>query len=202
MSFSPDATKLYYHMKRRKSKYFDLIQVNIIDKIPDFNNFKIIYTHSFTGVVPFNKMQLGLDGKIYQIFYMKRKINIINSPNSLGTLCNYQDNAISLLQVGNNTPNFIINWFSPNSCELDFSYLADCSLAKTFTINNTTNIQSVLWDFGDGTNSTEQNPIHEYATAGIYTVTLTVTYQDSNTQTITKEIDVFGKPPKLIIEHD
>jgi len=30
------------------------------------------------------------------------------------------------------------------------------------------------WDFGDGTNSTEQNPVHEYTESGLYTVTLSV----------------------------
>ena len=33
---------------------------------------------------------------------------------------------------------------------------------------------SWFWDFGDGTTSTEQNPIHTYAVPGTYTVTLTV----------------------------
>ena len=32
-----------------------------------------------------------------------------------------------------------------------------------------------FWDFGDGTTSTEQNPIHTYTTIGTYTVNLTVT---------------------------
>ncbi|AKB36579.1 cell surface protein [Methanosarcina siciliae C2J] len=31
------------------------------------------------------------------------------------------------------------------------------------------------WDFGDGANSTEQNPVHTYSAAGNYTVNLTVT---------------------------
>lgn len=30
------------------------------------------------------------------------------------------------------------------------------------------------WDFGDGTNATDENPTHSYQTAGIYTVSLTV----------------------------
>jgi len=30
------------------------------------------------------------------------------------------------------------------------------------------------WDFGDGTSSTEQNPVHTYTEAGLYTVTLSV----------------------------
>lgn len=36
-------------------------------------------------------------------------------------------------------------------------------------------ILSWLWDFGDGTTSTEQHPTHVYADEGNYTVTLTVT---------------------------
>jgi len=36
------------------------------------------------------------------------------------------------------------------------------------------NLTSRNWDFGDGTNSTEQNPIHVYSAAGTYTVNLTV----------------------------
>lgn len=35
-------------------------------------------------------------------------------------------------------------------------------------------IQSWLWLFGDGSSSTEQTPVHVYATAGTYTVSLTV----------------------------
>jgi uncharacterized membrane protein len=37
------------------------------------------------------------------------------------------------------------------------------------------NITSWKWDFGDGTSSTEQNPVHEYAQDNVrYTVTLYV----------------------------
>lgn len=36
-------------------------------------------------------------------------------------------------------------------------------------------IATYLWEFGDGVTSTQQNPIHTYADAGNYTVTLTVT---------------------------
>jgi PKD repeat protein len=36
-------------------------------------------------------------------------------------------------------------------------------------------ITSWAWDFGDGGGSTEQNPAHTYAAAGVYTVALTVT---------------------------
>lgn len=36
-------------------------------------------------------------------------------------------------------------------------------------------LASTTWNFGDGTGSTEANPVHTYAAAGTYSVTLTVT---------------------------
>ena len=33
---------------------------------------------------------------------------------------------------------------------------------------------NATWDFGDGTTSTEQNPVHKFAKAGLYQVKLTV----------------------------
>jgi PKD repeat protein len=46
-------------------------------------------------------------------------------------------------------------------------------LAVQFTDQSTNVSTSWYWDFGDGTNSTAQNPAHTYA-SGIYTVNLTV----------------------------
>ena len=36
------------------------------------------------------------------------------------------------------------------------------------------------WNFGDGNNSTDQNPVHSYAAAGEYDVTLTVSNSTEN----------------------
>lgn len=47
-------------------------------------------------------------------------------------------------------------------------------LAWEFQPNNPP-AQSYLWDFGDGTTSSLMNPVHSYATGGLYVVTLTVT---------------------------
>jgi phosphatidylserine/phosphatidylglycerophosphate/cardiolipin synthase-like enzyme len=56
------------------------------------------------------------------------------------------------------------------------------------------NISQYYWDFGDGTNSTEQNPIHIYLNEGTYNVVLTVSdgqYQDSYSfSVIVSEIEV------------
>lgn len=46
--------------------------------------------------------------------------------------------------------------------------------AVTFTDSSIGEPSSWLWDFGDGQTSTEQNPVHTYNRAGLYTVTLAV----------------------------
>jgi PKD repeat protein len=55
-----------------------------------------------------------------------------------------------------------------------------------------------LWNFGDGTTSTEQNPSHMFASAGTYAVKLTVTpfrcVPKSVTRTITVEAPGTGTP--------
>lgn len=48
------------------------------------------------------------------------------------------------------------------------------------------------WDFGDGTNSTEANPAHQYPTGGKYLVRLTVRDSWGNEQTASREVSVTG----------
>lgn len=45
-----------------------------------------------------------------------------------------------------------------------------------FTNTATGDFESILWDFGDGNFSAEENPIHTYLEVGNYVVTQTVTY--------------------------
>lgn len=58
-----------------------------------------------------------------------------------------------------------------------------------------------LWEFGDGTTSTEQNPTHTYSDFGEYDVQLTITTADSCTSTISKPAFVKiapSVPPQLL----
>ncbi|RKD90908.1 PKD domain-containing protein [Mangrovibacterium diazotrophicum] len=58
----------------------------------------------------------------------------------------------------------------------------------TFT-NTTTYADSYSWDFGDGETSTDENPVHTYAAAGDYTVTLNVTgAAGSNPSSVSKTV--------------
>lgn len=49
------------------------------------------------------------------------------------------------------------------------------SFVSTVTGDQNKTPFSYLWNFGDGTSSTEENPLHTYTATGQYTVTLTVT---------------------------
>ena len=60
---------------------------------------------------------------------------------------------------------------------------------------------SWYWDFGDGTNSTVQNPVHTYCHSGKYDVTLTVT-NEMGTDTITKCDYISVGGPRNALETD
>jgi PKD repeat protein len=51
-----------------------------------------------------------------------------------------------------------------------------------------------LWDFGDGTTSTEEDPIHIYTDAGEFPVLLTVTDADQTEVTDTTTATIIGVP--------
>jgi glucose/arabinose dehydrogenase/PKD repeat protein len=57
---------------------------------------------------------------------------------------------------------------------------------------------SYLWDFGDGTSSTQANPTKTYATKGVYTVRLTVSAAGDQSQAQPIVIQV-GLPPELTV---
>ena len=66
-------------------------------------------------------------------------------------------------------------------------------LEVTFSDLSTGNPTSWLWEFGDGENSTAQNPVHNYTSSGSYNVTLTSCNNDGcDSITKTGYIGVFG----------
>jgi len=78
-----------------------------------------------------------------------------------------------------------------NAPTADFSHTTN-ELTASFTDNSSDDgsIVSYLWNFGDNTTSTSASPSHTYSTGGTYTVSLTVTDDDSLTGSTSKSIIV------------
>ncbi|WP_421752842.1 PKD domain-containing protein [Croceimicrobium sp.] len=62
-----------------------------------------------------------------------------------------------------------------------------------FFSDSTPNAVTWIWDFGDGSSSTQQNPSHQYTVQGLYNVKLTVIDNRSCSNTLTKQIRVENK---------
>ncbi|WP_422543183.1 PKD domain-containing protein [Methanosarcina sp.] len=106
--------------------------------------------------------------------------------------------------IGDALANYIITLNSQESLKPSANFSANVSsgyvpLCVQF-MDLSKNATSWNWNFGDGTNSTLKNPIHEYTKTGIYTVTLTVTNSAGN-NTITKSsyIKVMALKQKPVI---
>ncbi|HRG65041.1 MAG TPA: peptidylprolyl isomerase, partial [Saprospiraceae bacterium] len=70
--------------------------------------------------------------------------------------------------------------------------------AKVNFDNQSKKAETYLWDFGDGTTSTEISPKHKYITSGKYTVKLTAT-KGKKTHTMEKEL-IFEAPHDCLVE--
>jgi len=78
-----------------------------------------------------------------------------------------------------------------SSLTIDFDQDVDSLIVSFF--NLTDFADSLMWSFGDGTISSEQNPIHTYEEAGVFTVSLTAMNQ-CDTVTMERRIGVGGFP--------
>lgn len=147
----------------------------------------------------FGALQLGPDGQIYMA---------INGSNTLGTIQAVDDttrlSAFNLngfnLAAGTNSrlglPNFIQiqgNGFGGPG----FTFAGVCVGDSTQFIGTPTDaIDEFQWFFGDGGSSTESSPIHLYAAAGTYTVSMRLFNRCKLDTTIIQKVTIFNPPPK------
>lgn len=111
----------------------------------------------------------------------------VNAPDcSTVTLTVSLDNSIPpgtefdvILSAESNDPSFTL--FTNNNCEKSINVGADASFTITeigpclYQFTGNVNGGSHEWHFGDGESSTEENPIHQYYSDNIYTITHEVT---------------------------
>lgn len=71
-----------------------------------------------------------------------------------------------------------------NECKAFFTYKTDPAAPKTVYFQDLSTRPTFIfqwkWNFGDSTTSNEQNPVHTYATAGIYSVSLTISSETTD----------------------
>jgi hypothetical protein len=121
-------------------------------------------------------MQRGPDNKIYTPAIRKDSLSIINNPNLQGAACNFQKDALCLLN-GN-----LAEWGFPQFLQKYYVYIHHGNLlcdvdSTSFTSSIWPPADSIHWDFGDpasgGANfSNSPNPSHNFTNTGSYTVEL------------------------------
>lgn len=180
IEFSPESKKLYVSVDTGSNGLiwqFDLLSAN--------NRSVLIAQNSGA-----TSLQLGPNGKIYRAVNGNgRALDVINNPDEDGLLCDYQPGAIPLppgTQSIFGLPPFITSLFSA-SIIANGTCLGEIT---NFSLQVNRSFDSVVWDFGDGSaTSTDTAPLHQYATAGSYTATATVT-RDGQTETVIQAINI------------
>lgn len=93
------------------------------------------------------------------------------------------------------TANVVINVLPRPTADFLLDQDAACDSITVAITNTSVDAVSHLWDFGDGTTSTEVDPPpHFYGTAGTYTITLTVTNALGCEHSFSREVNVYDPP--------
>ncbi len=183
VEFSQESTKLYVTANQSVIQ-FDLEAANPAQTINTvYNGFDFI-----------GALQLGPDGKIYVANTDNyATMDVINAPDEAGVLCDYTYAGITLAPGTTGViglPPFIQSFFLAsivfeNAC-VDQSTL--------FDVNSSQDFDSILWTFGDGTGTSNENsPSYTYTSAGTYTVTAEIT-SGTEVNTFTETIIISENP--------
>ena len=202
---SPDNSKVYYIMMRKMSYQLDLLEVNIINNEPDFDNYKVTtICEDFKGLLTEVVMSYAYDGNIYILLTSKKRVDRIFFYEGGN---NKYERFYFVNKIFQNTLNFIPSWFSSDyqilNCTPKISVKTSCSGYETsFSITNMSEAKTVIWNFGDGNISAEFSPTHIYTKSGKYIVTLIVTFSNGENKTFTQEVIIspLQQKPKIICE--
>ena len=196
VEFSAKTKKIYISVNLYNSEGIgtgsSLLQYNLKSNNIVSSKIEIYNSQKVAGA-----LQLGIDEKIYRSGYdiSKQggdKLSVINNPEQDGTDCNFLVDEIILkggvIKLG--LPPFISSLFL-----YSFNYEFNCVGSPThFYFNSGEKVDSVKWDFGDGTTSTNNDAYHTYLIPGNYKVNLIKTVNGEEREPIEKTITVFEIP--------
>ncbi|MBC7946933.1 MAG: PKD domain-containing protein [Chitinophagaceae bacterium] len=118
---------------------------------------------------------------------------------------NYTDTGyftVTLIATNNGCPDTLVrpDYIHVNPPIARFSFVANCANRLQFTFTDeSVDPVSWNWDFGDGTFSTLQDPVHTFPALGQYNVTLTVT-NGSCTHSVVHTAQVIDQNPDFTID--
>jgi gliding motility-associated-like protein len=190
VEFSPKAKKLYVS--------YDVPGEGFGGEVHQYNLLSTDITASDILIYKGNTattLQLGPNGKIYKAVNGGNNLDVINYPEEDGLSCNYQPAGVFLqpdMMSIFGLPPFITSLFSAaiiaeNLCFND---------VVSFSLDVSDDFDSVTWDFGDGTTSTERTPEHQYKIAQIYTITANIV-RDGETEIVTDDVTIAPLPPDV-----
>jgi len=102
--------------------------------------------------------------------------------------------------TGDITTNYVFNIYNLPTTDFEFQLSSCANSEVTFTDKSSANapdfsITNWLWDFGDGSTSTDQNPKHKFAKEGKYKVLLSVkSGTGCYSNPVEKEIEIYPLP--------
>ena len=191
VEFSQDSNLIYFTGKTGSSSFL----FNFILKPQQSISQKILLASS--AEYGFGSLQLARNGKIYMANFKQddplktqTALSVINDPESLEDN-DYQSLSLNLRpgESYKGLPIFVSS-FLRNRIITDDMCVNEIF---NFSLDAYTNIQSVLWEFGDGSTSTLISPTHQYLDAGEYKVKATIVINDYPV-TLYKDIEAYPLP--------
>lgn len=190
VEFSPDGTRLYVtDPGAGLLLQYDLTAANIRTSVVQIA----------AGLSNKQALQLGLDGRIYLAHadnLFNTALGVIREPNRAGIACTYVDDGFALAGKLSNSG---LPSFSPPDL-WNFTWEGACQAAPLrFAFPATYGPDSVRWNFGDpaagpANSSRLPGPTHRYATAGTYSVTLTLYFSPAYQRVLRRSVVVQPLP--------
>ncbi|MCC6413046.1 MAG: PKD domain-containing protein [Saprospiraceae bacterium] len=183
LSVSPNSKYLYF------SKGLELLQYDLSANNINTSEFKVADYDGFENPLPtiFGMSQLAPDGKIYvSSNWNVKNYHVIQNPNEAGFECKVAQHSFYIPKLTSKSiptfPNYRLGPLDGSSCDtlgINNLPIADFRMDTVASIYQFQFVDlsyyeptAWYWTFGDGGQSTDQNPIHTYNMPGVYEVCL------------------------------